>query len=55
MSISGWKSEEDRIKAPKGTRTVPITWIEFEKLDAKTFFNKWEAVEYLVKNNKRVV
>jgi len=55
MSTSNWKPIEERIKAPKGTKTVNIDWNEFNKIDTKTFFTKWQAAEYVATHNKKVI
>lgn len=47
--MTKWKSPEDRIKAPKGTKTIPITWNEYEKMDVIIYFRKWEAAEHIAK------
>lgn len=55
MATHGWKPPEKRVKAPKGTKTVQISWEEFYNLNLTIVFRKWEAVELLVKRGKKVI
>ena len=55
MATSGWKPPKERLKAPKGTKIVHITWAEFHKLDLTIMFTKWEADELLVKRGKKMI
>jgi hypothetical protein len=44
-----WKPIGERVKAPKGTKVVDISWEEFSQnqSDLVTFFRKWPAAEYV--------